>query len=646
MTSSHHGSTPPVLDLVSMEDVPFFHLWGGHSTVLLKASRNRRPLTSIDAEALGLQSVEVARQSGCRFVTVDLTDSRAEGSFCEDFFPRVRKAGLELAVKIELDCLHALIPRRPSSSPSALCLVCPAGPVENNDTPQIADLLSGWNDAHIELVTPMPREKREISTLSDLLRRIATYDPQTPWHLLHPAEKAEGSRADAGLVTFFRKARRALSHVYLENLPLSRWLDTVCPDCGTPSADRIALRNDCAFLSAHRLDSGKRCPICGRDLGFRGDLRVPIVLPVEQRDPRTGFVSIGNWEAPVDLGTGRPKSDATINPMYAPARELPFPSKSSEIDEWLFAVARHAITRHSPNLLILHTAALVDPLIASTPTARAAAAAKLEELIEVLISKTGYKPVVLGFGNPSFKAPIPAPGARSVVIADERIACCYGPEDLKETLAYTPNVQQVLSRMEMSEAIGSKLDPLIYGDTFAVAAPGNSFASTLLTKAGASISTDRDREIPIWRDDEPIEGVWELREAIASRVLGGDNVALILIEGLGVGSFPFSDKKIRCHPKDFPLSTSMLLSTLSAGKVNVPHEFVPPPWAVRTLSNPLSLGLPFDKDRVTFDVMNTGKYVAVISNGAGRMHRLFPGQICVEPLPALQGAHAVLVACP
>ncbi|OPY64253.1 MAG: molybdenum cofactor biosynthesis protein A [Syntrophorhabdaceae bacterium PtaU1.Bin034] len=131
--------------------------------------------------------------------------------------------------------------------------------------------LAGRN--HVEITTPIIQfaNDNELDEIADFIARI---DPEIPWHVfrLLPEDEMKGTEYPSidAINQALQSAREKLPYVYFHNFVGSEWVNTLCPDCGTPVIERFSL--GCGGDKLQRfLCRGKTCPKCHRTIRLWGE---------------------------------------------------------------------------------------------------------------------------------------------------------------------------------------------------------------------------------------------------------------------------------------------------------------------------------------------------------------------------------------
>lgn len=125
---------------------------------------------------------------------------------------------------------------------------------------------------HVEVTTPViiGENDHELNAIADFLADI---DPEIPWHVfrLLPEHEMKASRYPSidQINQSLEYAREKLAYVYFHNFVGSKWVNTLCPECGADVIERFSLG-----CSGDRLDqfhcNGNLCPDCGHPIRLLG----------------------------------------------------------------------------------------------------------------------------------------------------------------------------------------------------------------------------------------------------------------------------------------------------------------------------------------------------------------------------------------
>ncbi|MDT8379262.1 MAG: radical SAM protein [Desulfotignum sp.] len=125
---------------------------------------------------------------------------------------------------------------------------------------------------HVEIASPVIEDVND-HELFDIAQFIHDIRPDIPWHVfrLLPEHNMKESlypnidRMDQALET----SRKMLPYIYFHNFVGSRWVNTLCPDCGSTVIKRFSLG-----CSGDRLDEflapDNTCPECGTAIPILG----------------------------------------------------------------------------------------------------------------------------------------------------------------------------------------------------------------------------------------------------------------------------------------------------------------------------------------------------------------------------------------
>ena len=118
---------------------------------------------------------------------------------------------------------------------------------------------------HVELTTLIIPEKNDsIKDMTEEVKWISNLSKEIPLHIskYSPAYKCEIPPTDEEvMVKLYDKAKEYLDYVYLGNVNLDGYNDTVCPDCNTPVISRKGYN-----IEVKELDEYGRCKNCGKQV--------------------------------------------------------------------------------------------------------------------------------------------------------------------------------------------------------------------------------------------------------------------------------------------------------------------------------------------------------------------------------------------
>lgn len=125
---------------------------------------------------------------------------------------------------------------------------------------------------HLEVSTPIIQgvNDGDIPAMADFL---ASVKPDVAWHvfrLLPEYRMADRERPSVEAVSAaLERERSRLPFIYFANFVGSRWVSTLCPDCGGTAIERISLGNCGSRLVSHGLENNT-CAACGAALPLTG----------------------------------------------------------------------------------------------------------------------------------------------------------------------------------------------------------------------------------------------------------------------------------------------------------------------------------------------------------------------------------------
>ncbi len=127
---------------------------------------------------------------------------------------------------------------------------------------------------HVEVTTPILESVND-GDLEEIGRFLAETDREIPWHVfrLLPEDEMKEARYPniEAIAAALDSARSRLSYVYFHNFVGSEWVNTLCPQCGSPVVERYSLG-----CGGDRLKSFScvktSCPECGRRIRILGDV--------------------------------------------------------------------------------------------------------------------------------------------------------------------------------------------------------------------------------------------------------------------------------------------------------------------------------------------------------------------------------------
>lgn len=122
--------------------------------------------------------------------------------------------------------------------------------------------------AHIEVVTPIVHEITR-DEVFEIAHFIADVDKNIPWHIfrLQPAYKrADENPLDIGaMINIVEQAKETLPYIYFGNFAGSKWVNTLCPDCGHLLVKRVCIGSCGSKFASIDMD-GNHCPECGKQI--------------------------------------------------------------------------------------------------------------------------------------------------------------------------------------------------------------------------------------------------------------------------------------------------------------------------------------------------------------------------------------------
>lgn len=147
---------------------------------------------------------------------------------------------------------------------------------ENLGLPSVAPVLRNIEylakRTHLEVTTPLASEltREKLLGISGFLSGI---NKNIPWHLLklQPANKRmELQDLNMGeVISVIDEAKKMLPYIYLGGLAASRWVNTVCPNCGRRLIKRVCI-GACGSRFGNMEFDGKVCPECGTEIPIIG----------------------------------------------------------------------------------------------------------------------------------------------------------------------------------------------------------------------------------------------------------------------------------------------------------------------------------------------------------------------------------------
>ncbi|MEN6447754.1 MAG: radical SAM protein [Syntrophaceae bacterium] len=492
---------------------------------------------------------------------------------------------------------------------------------------------------HVEVVTPYVPLLTE-SDMADIACMLSQVSPHIPWHIfrLLPEYKLASIAATGvqDMVALRSVAGKVLDYIYLENFPASIWVDTLCPSCKTPLIKRISNGGCGATLLEHALEGGMSCPSCSRQVHLKGTFVLESQTQEPAQDPRTGIIDVGGWRSEVDMATCLPTKASGRGLMTEFIEKNPYPGDmKKEADTWVTDTAVAAARKYRPDLMVLvYSQCAFVGRHREEDSLYSGILENLTSEVDRFLMLTGYDSLIVGLGDM-----VATRGTinlekhiKGIASADDGIACLYGADqEDADTVRGLEGIHRILTRCELEELAGVTLDKGTFGEYFVVPEEGYRFLA-LSSPSRFSYRTEAmDRVIPVCATFTPPSRITDIRRAVVSHVLSGHNTALIILDGVGVRSFPFEAAPVDNTFGGIPYASSMhQYMVLSSGRKIVPHFFAYPHWISSPRINPFSRNSPFLSDCLTFDVLKAGRVPVAIGNRSIMTHTAFPSKITIE----------------
>jgi len=302
----------------------------------------------------------------------------------------------------------------------------------------------------------------------------------------------------------------------------------------------------------------------------------------------TGILDVGEWQAAVDIKTGlalagsREDEEALSDLL----RRKPFPGDLSPSSaSWVTDVALELDRAYAPPLMVLVHASLSFKMMYGGGEAFAAELRKVRGEIERFAAESGREYAVLGLGNlVRVKGFVNLCGLDGLALGSgfpSSYAGVFRPSarDL-ERLEGTPGVARVTSREEFRDSFGGS--DVFYGrfpDRFLELEEGYTLKAFGIPAREPARMPGKDGTLPLAGDiplhDRPLSIV-DLKDGILRGAGAGKRQALILVEGLGTETFPWSYRDVDNTIGWFryPLGDAQYMAVMS-GKHMVEHGHPP-----------------------------------------------------------------------
>jgi pyruvate-formate lyase-activating enzyme len=491
---------------------------------------------------------------------------------------------------------------------------------------------------HIEVTTPFV-PSMTLEEMTSLAQTISVIGPETAWHvfrLLPEYKLSHMSKTEIQrMIELKNKVKKLLPYVYLVNFPGSQWIDTRCHECQTLLIERFSIGMGGAHLMKIS-GNGRICPTCHHPLVIRGAVRKPAEEPPLYSDPRTGYFDVGGWQAKVSMADGQTLESAWSQPLHSSLPLNAYPGDMTlEAEQWVTDEALSAVAAHRPDLLVLtYAQSAFVGRYRQDECQYQAFISKVGREVERFLDKSGYTSAILGLGDliPTRGSINLEKGTCGLASAEEGLARLYQalPEDAAK-IASLSGVAKVYTQEDFEENYSCSLPDTQPGQY--VILPENGYI--FLALGGGHRLPFRteslDARIPWWSDFDLPDAVTQIRECIFSRVMSGDKVALILLDGIGQKRFPFPSSLLDNTLNGLPYASSPLqYAVISTGEAIFPDYMAAPKWNRSRIHNPFALQGAYLPTCLTQDVMKSGKKVVSLGNRSILTHSMFPAHISIE----------------
>ncbi len=266
------------------------------------------------------------------------------------------------------------------------------------------------------------------------------------------------------------------------------------------------------------------------------------------------LIDVVEWQTLVDLRDGRPLDAAhpRLELAAAVCRAHPYPGDlTPEAMRWVTDTALDLNARYAPHWFFLNYAhaylhAMFRP---QTEAERAAQIQAVFQEIERFLDTTGAEPVIVGLGDlMPWRGAIETTDLDGLVSAagmHAHIAGLFDPSlrDL-ERMAERPGVERVVSRGSFrAEFGGSEGFYAAAPDHFVMAQPGYTFRGVNVSCRPLHAMPRPEDCLPLHTSLPGAEALTDIPDLVLQGLARG-KVALILVEGVGYESFPWTYRPI------------------------------------------------------------------------------------------------------
>ncbi|MBN2027206.1 MAG: hypothetical protein JW854_10660 [Actinobacteria bacterium] len=301
----------------------------------------------------------------------------------------------------------------------------------------------------------------------------------------------------------------------------------------------------------------------------------------------TGFIDVGEWQTAFDLETGRilHGEGAGYEELRNLLRRYPFPGDLSPLSaSWVTDIALEMNQLYSPSLIMLVHASPSFKTMYGEADALEPELETVKEEIERFIASTGLDHVILGLGNL-----MPVEGFVDLSRLDglglgsgfpSSYAGVYRPSGRdRRYLGSIDEIIRVVSREDFRAAFGGC--EVFYErlpDYFLELAEGCTVKGFGIPAREPCRMPCKDESLPLASGGKPLPlaSITDLKGYVERSTRDGKRMALILIEGLGGGDFPWRHQLVDNTMGWFryPLGDAQYLA-LSAGKHMTEHGHPP-----------------------------------------------------------------------
>ncbi len=422
---------------------------------------------------------------------------------------------------------------------------------------------------HVEVTTPVTPDMNEedIEKISGILGGISR---DIPWHIfwLLPEYKMESDDhvPVERLLAMKEIAHSSLNHVFLGNLVGSEWLDTACPDCGSVIVKRLnAMGCGCQIVEDNL--NGGLCPNCGSPVSLEGPLSLEFAAADDsatqswKKDPLSlGLLDVHGYQKLFDFRTGERMEHPS--PIISKVKKLisgrPYPGdQKPESDTWVTDLALEMMDIYQPELVVLDYAQAWF-LAVNQPDGKKEAFDNIFSNVNRFLDSTGFEPMVVGTGGfETVERIIDLEKyfrTEEIILSSGKYAY-FNRSSIKdlsqEILQELSDIWDLYTRDEFLAGLESSYSDdfaMYIHDFIAVAKPGVMFKGLSSFIRINDYTSSLDRYIPVYTTLDIPEDITRVVPVSCDAVRSGKKVALIIIEGAGLSSFPFTGTaKCRNH---------------------------------------------------------------------------------------------------